>query len=234
MNQPIRKRPLALRKEPKQDRAAFTVDAILEATSLLLKQHGFDRLNVNDVAERAGFSVGSLYQYFSSKEALLAELRRRHHRSVAEALRRALRAAPDEPFESGLRTVIRANVRVHALDPELHHLLNQRYGDVGFEIDADQPSTALAAAVAKELAAGFAEYFDVSRSRAIEMLRVLATIVESITHAAVLDGTLSLDEDALVEEIAAAALGYLDRAASPSIGSSQASTAGISRDRARQ
>ena len=62
------------RKRPRQDRSKATVDSILDATARVLVRHGFDGLTSNAVAEIAGCSIGSLYQYFPNKEALVAAL----------------------------------------------------------------------------------------------------------------------------------------------------------------
>ena len=62
------------RKAPRQARAQATYDAILEAAARILETDGLGALNTNAVAARAGISVGSLYQYFPSKEAILSEL----------------------------------------------------------------------------------------------------------------------------------------------------------------
>ncbi len=55
------------RKLPKQDRARATVDYLVKATAQILAEDGTDRLSTNRIAERAGVSVGSLYQYFPNK-----------------------------------------------------------------------------------------------------------------------------------------------------------------------
>lgn len=62
------------RKEPEQERARFTFDAILEAAARILRADGHDQLTTNRIAEVAGVSVGSLYQYFPNKGAILARL----------------------------------------------------------------------------------------------------------------------------------------------------------------
>lgn len=62
------------RKEPEQERAQFTFDAILEAAARILRSDGHDQLTTNRIAEVAGVSVGSLYQYFPNKGAILARL----------------------------------------------------------------------------------------------------------------------------------------------------------------
>src|SRR5215471_19293099 len=68
----------APRKKPRQERSHATVDAILDATARVLCTIGYDRASTNRIALAAGVSVGSLYQYFPSKEALVAALIERH------------------------------------------------------------------------------------------------------------------------------------------------------------
>ncbi len=64
----------APRKRPRQARSFATFEAILEAAARILESLGFAGFNTNAVAELAGVSIGSLYQYFPSKEALIVEL----------------------------------------------------------------------------------------------------------------------------------------------------------------
>ena len=59
-----------MRKQPTQKRAQLTIDAIFEATSQIVDREGVSGLTTNKIAAKAGFSVGTLYQYFSSKEAI--------------------------------------------------------------------------------------------------------------------------------------------------------------------
>ncbi len=74
------------RKSPVQARSAASVDAILEATIQVLLHVGKDRLTTTKVALRAGVSVGTLYQYFPNKSALLQAALRRHLNEVFEAV----------------------------------------------------------------------------------------------------------------------------------------------------
>src|ERR1700722_2109912 len=71
-------RRLAPRKAAKQARAQATVDAILEAGAQIFERLGYAGATTNRIAERAGVSIGSLYQYFPSKDAILVALARRH------------------------------------------------------------------------------------------------------------------------------------------------------------
>ena len=76
------------RKSPVQARSTASVDAILEATIQVLLQAGKERLTTTKVALKAGVSVGTLYQYFPNKRALLKAALKRHMDDVAEALER--------------------------------------------------------------------------------------------------------------------------------------------------
>ena len=64
-------RKIEPRKKASQDRSKFTVDSILEATRQLLVDTGLNNITTNKIVERAGVSIGSLYQYFPGKDAIL-------------------------------------------------------------------------------------------------------------------------------------------------------------------
>lgn len=70
----------SMRKNPKQARAKATVEAVLEAATQLLLRQGYDRTSTNQIAEIAGVSIGSVYEYFPGKEAIFAEIRRMESR----------------------------------------------------------------------------------------------------------------------------------------------------------
>lgn len=79
------------RKSPVQARSAASVGAILEATIQVLRSVGKERLTTTRVAFRAGVSVGTLYQYFPNKSALLQAVLKRHLNEVTEAIERVCR-----------------------------------------------------------------------------------------------------------------------------------------------
>src|SRR5256885_17137254 len=66
------------RRRPRQERSRETVEAIVEAAAQVFERHGYAAGTTNRIAERAGVSIGSLYQYFPNKDAIVAELARRH------------------------------------------------------------------------------------------------------------------------------------------------------------
>ena len=113
--------PLAPRKAPRQQRSAQTVAAIVEAAAQVLESDGRDGFNTNAVAMRAGVSVGSLYQYFRSKDALIvALLRREEDRFVDDCAR----AAGATSGREALVVFIEAGVRQQLARPRLARLLD--------------------------------------------------------------------------------------------------------------
>ena len=75
------------RKTASQERSRATVDALVEATARILVKEGFDTASTNHIAEVAGVSVGSLYQYFPTKEALVAAVVERHQEEITQTVR---------------------------------------------------------------------------------------------------------------------------------------------------
>jgi len=113
------------RKAPRQRRSARMVEDIVEAAARILESRGLAGFNTNAVAERAGVSVGSLYQYFPSKEALVAELSRRERGRLAAAVSRAAEAdAGPGSLEHGLRQLLRAAIRHQMARPDLARILD--------------------------------------------------------------------------------------------------------------
>lgn len=109
------------RKQPTQPRAVETVACILEAAAQILEVSGRAGFNTNAVAERAGVSIGSLYQYFPGKDALLIALMRREKERFGEDAAAAL-AQPTG--RAALRQLMAATVRQQLGRPELARLLD--------------------------------------------------------------------------------------------------------------
>jgi AcrR family transcriptional regulator len=95
--------PFSPLKVPSQRRAWVTYNAMLDATARLLEASGFAALTTNHVAERAGVSIGSLYEYFPDKETLVAELARRTIRELLAEVTGGLHEAVEIGGEPGLR-----------------------------------------------------------------------------------------------------------------------------------
>ena len=113
------------RKRPTQARSRATVEAILVAAAQVLRRRGYAGATTDRIAERAGVSVGSLYQYFPNKDSILVALAEQHIDAgfalVRELLVEALREAP--PLELLLRRFVIAMVALHEHEPEIHRVL---------------------------------------------------------------------------------------------------------------
>jgi AcrR family transcriptional regulator len=118
-----RKASLKPRKQPSQERSVYTVNSILEAAARILEKHGPEGFNTNAVAERAGVSIGSLYQYFPHKDVLTVALIERFEQEHHAALQDALKAAEGKPLHDGVREIARASIEFHARRPKLNRIL---------------------------------------------------------------------------------------------------------------
>lgn len=119
------------RKRPRQSRSKETVESILGATARILVKHGFDGLTTNAVAEQAGVSIGSLYQYFPNKQALVAALIERRLDDKNARTHAALAQVAAAPFPVAVRTMIQLTIENYAAAPELSRVLIEQVPRVG-------------------------------------------------------------------------------------------------------
>lgn len=118
--------PASLRKTPRQARSRRTVERILDAAARIFHEQGYAGATTNDIADEAGVSVGSLYQYFPNKDALLVALTKRHIEATAAGLAELLSGlSAEDGLDAVLRAVIDFLVEEHELD-ELHLLVMHR------------------------------------------------------------------------------------------------------------
>jgi AcrR family transcriptional regulator len=118
-----RKRTLEARKAPGQARSKETVNVILEASARILESEGLRGFNTNAVAAKAGVSVGSLYQYFPNKDAILLALINSFEDATQEAILQALQSGKGWPLKTSLKLFVRALVGMHYRRPKLNRVL---------------------------------------------------------------------------------------------------------------
>jgi AcrR family transcriptional regulator len=197
------------RKMASQKRSRLTVDAILEATARILIKEGYDRASTNKIAAAAGVSIGSLYQYFPSKEAVVAALIERHTQELSQVVLNALLKVSAHPIEIGARELIAAAIDAHRVDPELHRVLAEQVPRIGRLGNID--------AVERSGHALIRGYLEAHRSE-IDLANldlaafILSTTVEALTHAAVLRRPdILADEKAggFVDEVTRLVIRYL-------------------------
>jgi AcrR family transcriptional regulator len=119
------------RKTPVQARSAVTVEAISEATIQILLTYGSDRLTTTRVADRAGVSVGTLYQYYPNKQSLLFAVLEHHLRKVAETVEAACEQGCHKPLADMIKQVVEAFVNIKMERADISVALYQVAPDIG-------------------------------------------------------------------------------------------------------
>ena len=121
----VGKQTLSPRKRPIQARSRQTFDAVLEAAAQVFEAEGYARGTTNRIAERAGVSIGSLYQYFPNKDAILVALLEQHVEEAVAFLSSKLAEAIQDPppLKQLLTRIVAATVQLHTRRPALHRVL---------------------------------------------------------------------------------------------------------------
>jgi AcrR family transcriptional regulator len=138
---------LNARKKPQQRRSRVTIDAIFEATIQVLLANGLDAITTRQVADRAGVSVGSLYQYFPNKRALMAAVVQRHVGEVVDATIRACQSAHGKSIDEMCATMMSAFVHAKTRKPEVSRALYLPSAAVNADVIVREESMRCAQAV---------------------------------------------------------------------------------------
>jgi len=197
------------RKQACQERSRATVDALIEATARILVRDGFDKASTNRIAEKAGVSVGSLYQYFPGKEALVAAVMERHDHELRQVVRGVLAEVAELPMEQAVRKLIATAIEAHRIDPKLHRVLAEQIPRTGRLQNIE--------AFNRENYALFRGYLEAHRDefRTVDLglaSFVCVTSIEALTHTAVLhhsEGFSDAAFAALVDEATRLVVRYL-------------------------
>src|SRR5262249_51652876 len=100
-------------------------------TARILVREGFDKASTNRIAQEAGVSIGSLYQYYPSKEALVAAVIDRHNQELMQAVRGALAEIGGVPNEKAVGRLCGTAIDAHRIDPKLHRVLAEQIPRTG-------------------------------------------------------------------------------------------------------
>lgn len=196
------------RRTPVQERSVSTVDAIVEAAAEVFARHGYEAGTTHRIAEQAGVSIGTVYQYFPDKDSILVALVEEHLDGALAALTPLLTdlVIQSPPIEEGIGRMLHALVALHRRHPALHRVL--------FE-EAPRPEAlrhrldrTVAAAV--DAVAGYLE----SRPEVVPADHRLAAqlvvqVAETVTHNLVLNPRDGADPEAYVHETELMLVRYL-------------------------
>jgi AcrR family transcriptional regulator len=195
---PARRKP---RKKPAQERSRETVAALLTAAARILAEDGYERASVNRIAARAGVSVGSLYQYFPTKEALVAAVAQRLADEMLAVFQQGLAEAALRPFDECIRLVALQTVRAFRVNPRLRRVIVSELPESLLDSsDFDRGFTL-----------GLEAFLDHHRARVRPRDHALAAaILKTAVEAAAKEASLRGEPDeAVAEELAHLIVGYL-------------------------
>ncbi len=202
------------RRKPVQRRSRDTVQAILDAAARLFAAAGYARTTTNHIAERAGVSIGSLYEYFPSKDAILVALTERHLAEAEERLAAELAAVrrPGMTLAAVVRRLVDVMVALHARDPGLQRVL---FEEAPLPPRVRARVARLEDEMAREVAALLASH-GVPADEAPRAARLGVEVLESLTHRLVVHdatrgGSAAASETSRqAAEIATLLTGYLE------------------------
>lgn len=187
------------RKQPRQERSRATVEAILEAAAQVFERHGYAAGTTNRIAARAGVSIGSLYQYFPNKDAVLVALVERHLEEGVAAVAPLLTELVEQPppLRAALTGLVTAMAELHRHRPALHRVLFEeapRPPRLRRRLEEVQRGAEEAVAAYVRLAE------DVTVSDPELAARMVVTVVEATTHRLVIHPGGEREAEAYVSE----------------------------------
>lgn len=204
------RQPLEItRRSPHQQRALDTVEAIFEAMARILEGDGLDAANTNRISELAGISIGTLYQYFPNKTAILVAMARRQLEKDRAALQEAIAGLKVTSIEALTRASVRALIRVHRENHQVRRHVMQVHHAQGFGQEHVTPVQDIADWLGtlrqgdqseSELPPGSLRLFVVSRA------------VIGVIRSATLENPALLDAPGFEEEVIALASRYIGTA----------------------
>jgi AcrR family transcriptional regulator len=202
------------RKLPQQERSRIAVEAILEATTRILTEEGYEKANTNRIAERAGVSIGSLYQYFPNKDSLMTALMVQHSEEIVELVESKLTDFYDAPVEIVIPEIVKAVIAAHAIDPKLHQVLNEEIPQSARAVQMRKADER----IIELLRSYLSRWRDAPNQRLCECVNpqnldmtvfMLSCTVESLCHAATIEQPGFVADSRFVREVSNLLLLYL-------------------------
>jgi len=200
------RRKLRPRKEPSQERSRQTVEAILQATAYILVAGGYPALTTNRVAERAGVNIATLYQYFPSKDAIFAELLRRHVTETRAAALAVLVSKRGRGLEATARAMVEAGIAAHRITPALHRIFTEEAPRLGLG-PVDAPTDG-------ELEREAQAWLDTGAGPLPDpdlTLWIARSAVHAVIHLTIAQRPADLERPQLADELTRLVTGYLHR-----------------------
>ena len=197
--------PLKPRKRPVQARSEATVSALFEASIQVLLAVGYRKFTTTRVAERAGVSVGSLYQYFPNRQALITAVIERHLEELRVTIEQHCRRLRGSTLDQQVKGLVDAVIAAKWENIEVSRALHEPLADIGGMQLVNAAAVKAAGAIAEVLrSCADASFRDVDR---LALLTVISC--SSLMQAAITDQTGGIGREALRAHMRAMVLGYL-------------------------
>jgi len=194
------------RKTPRQARSQSTVEAILEATARVLAERGYAGTNTNVVAEVAGVSVGSVYQYFPNKDALVTALHERHGVQMRAVIDEVLGTSQARSLRGHIQATVRALLAAHQVSPALHKVLEKEFPFFDAPKDQSASDDGIFRRVRDLLEAHRA---DIAPRNLDLATWTVMRVMESMVHTAVIEPPVRFTPAAIEGAIVDVVMGYL-------------------------
>lgn len=204
MSTRIARQPSVMRKEPRQARSRATVAAIVQAGARILSDEGWAGFTTNRIAELAGVSIGSLYQYFPDKLSLVDAIRHRHLDDSITVMRK-IRADGLSPKEFAVQ-LVQAVVAAHSVYPGLHRVL---LDEAPSAEEYRNPNSEFEIEYLSHYAKAVATYRKRQPNAADHVAgRVLSDAIDGVIHNAARRG--AIDDPAMQKELVRLIASYLE------------------------
>jgi AcrR family transcriptional regulator len=202
---------LSPRKHPRQERAKETVAVILEAAAEVFAERGYAGATTNKIAHRAGVSIGSLYQYYPNKDAILTGLRERHLADVEVAVERSMMELADVkvPIDRALDSLLRGLIDLHEMNPKLTRALSEDIFPPHLIDGANNKKED--ELYARETEKILRRRPDVRPGNYAVMAHVLVQTIQVLTRWFVHEAPSTLEKDAFIDEALCLVAGYVQR-----------------------
>ncbi len=195
------------RKFPQQERARATVEAIIVATAQILTEQGFETLTTVRIAERAGVSVGSLYQYFPNKQALAAAVVDHYSEKLATVFIQTLERHSHRTLAETVNALIEAAFVAHPHEPAVHRMLIELVPRVGRVERSREISVRIAQTIERVIAMHRQEIApDLNFADAAIFIE---TILETAVHRTIEGHPVKIDQEKAMDHYRTLIMGYL-------------------------
>jgi len=205
-----RKKRINPRKSPAQERSRFTVEQIVQAATQVFSERGHAGATTNHIAERAGVSIGSLYQYFPNKEAILVTLAKRHVEIAGNLLMglAAGRNLLETDLTELLSLFIKATLELHTGNRRLNYVI---LSEAVWSAEAMEQVHALEDQFIDQLALTLDTHRQVSVKNSRHAAYILVHTIKNLAHEFVIHPPEGMSEEAFVEEMVELVGRYLNR-----------------------